>query len=987
MKSLFSLSICCTLVLHAEPEPHPVVRQPHDVLGVELYNQNRIPNTSLSRNLIQNPSFEQESLLWTTLEAGNTRTLNLEHDEVWFGVDDSEAWHGDHSAKFVVWDNLDYSHIIQFDEWQQDIIQNLESQGKSPSYFNPMVASSYVQVERGKPHTLSFYAKSDVPGLRIRMSAASHYAEWDKHVDVALTTEWERYSFTFTPDEYYVFVCIGRNWFAPPQEGVPSGTAYWVDAIQLEASTETSEFDIKPVVVTLSDTSRIVEIDEPKTMTVGFTNFGSEVMGTSATLVVKDMFKNVISRFKIVEARNLGPGERIDVEVDLSLDVQTVNLYTLEVHVESNGFTDVEIWRYAVIDPESVADITLNRMFGFGTPLSAHHKRTAELYRKMGFGLLINNSHNNFDKRFFDVWDQINAPVLYPVLKRYPGYIALRDVAEISDEELDRVTDEIAEAISNYPYIEYWKICNEPEYAWRESFLYDPARAADFMKSIYPKIKAVNPNAKIITPDLANIDQGSLDWMKRHFEAGALDAADIVAIHTYQRTPEIPNLDKQLQKLRDLCARYGFDGEIWITEAGHYLEQHFPPQNLNANFFEGHFDSKTPWFTEDITGYPVGIALSVRNLLAVMKHGEQVTANADWQISLQAFEPLNLIPEPAGMAYHSMARLLGNSSFAEEVRFGDTALGYVFDDGTGQGVAALWDFDTALSTGQRLPHLLRVQNPNSTLEVVDLFERPFPSGNERKALRVTLGYMPVLLRGGSVEEVASALRDAYIAFAKEDALIVRSAVTDPETLSVTVFNRYHEPLSGTADFTLNGIEKSIPFTVGRQETISLPLPLGMQEGSNQSAVSISVNGTFKDADGAELTSWSDSRTLLRVSRAPEGISIDGNADDWDSIPAVDFDPESMVFYNITRFEGAEDLSGSTRIAWDEEHLYLLVEMNDDTFLQSYGPKEVWLQDSLQVFFDMENNGTAMEGSLDEPRQLSGCDFGRIKSTDLVSKLT
>ncbi|WP_170147882.1 sugar-binding protein [Marinoscillum furvescens] len=938
--------------------------QAQDPESYAALNKVLMPQSGSEVNLLPNPSFEQGTHLWSTVSTGNSRIVNLDHDQEWFLIDSTTSAHGRYSARLALWDNRKQNHLIQHDQWQQELLAQLKAKGQWPNYVHPFIISYYVPVSIGETYTVSFYAKAEVPGAEIIFHAASRYADWSQGTKESLTDEWKRYEFQFEAKDEYVTLLFGQDWMAPWDEDLPTKSFYWVDAIQLEAGTVPGPFELKPVVASLDSFERVVDISEPKSISFSLTNISSNSQSVRCRLVVRHFFKEKVYE-KAFAQKKLAAGSSEILSADLNSFVKEVGYYTLELYVQGDDFDDVEVFRYAVIDESGVQDLKHQALFGYGSTLNANHKQTVDLYKRLGLGIMLNNSHNHMDPDHVALWETINAPVLYPIMKRYPHYLKLREIAEISDAALDTVMAGMRDYLAQYRHIKYWKIVNEPEHKWKHSFMYDPPQLVRYMERLYPLIKEVIPGAVVVSPDLANISQGSLDWVEEVLRLGGGDYFDVLAIHTYQKTPELPSLDKSLTKLERMANRYGFAGELWLTEGGHYLEQHFPPFEFDATIFEGHFDSKMPPFTEDLSGYPVGLALGARTTLIVLKHAARIRANTEWQLPNLGFETLSMMPRAHAMVYHGLARKLGNSSFVEEISLGKTIKCYLFEDPSGQAMAALWDFDRQLALGNRQPLTLQVFNPEEHVEATNIFGGALRTSREHGFDLLELSYMPQLLEAEDLATLKSALAKSYIRYEKKEALEIAFELADEQTLDLELFNQYHETLNGYLEIVINGEKSRQKYELSSQQAKTFSL--GFQQAPEHSGATLGVNANVSvyDNQGVLLSSKELNSQIVLSQHLKKPLTIDGRLDDWSGISAGELGPDDHFSFQKNQYHGADDLSVKWYTSWDDEHFYLAVKVRDDIHLQQFEGNAVYQNDGIQLFFDMENNGTPEAPNLED----------------------
>lgn len=70
-------------------------------------------------------------------------------------------------------------------------------------------------------------------------------------------------------------------------------------------------------------------------------------------------------------------------------------------------------------------------------------------------------------------------------------------------------------------------------------------------------------------------------------------------------------------------------------------------------------------------------------------------------------------------------------------------------------------------------------------------------------------------------------------------------------------------------------------------------------------------------------------TALEAPKA-KNVVIDGNLDEWDLSRCIKIDSDGQITDQIEHWDGAEDCSASLYAMWDEENLYLALDIKDDT---------------------------------------------------------
>jgi len=112
--------------------------------------------------------------------------------------------------------------------------------------------------------------------------------------------------------------------------------------------------------------------------------------------------------------------------------------------------------------------------------------------------------------------------------------------------------------------------------------------------------------------------------------------------------------------------------------------------------------------------------------------------------------------------------------------------------------------------------------------------------------------------------------------------------------------------------------------------------------------------------GVEVSAQKTVR-ILKALRLDTPIEMDGRLEDWQAYPKnITTDLFTEVKFNPNLLGGAEDMSVSGWLAWDEEALYLALEVRDD-HLHFPVTTAVWDFDSLQVALDGANDAVENAG--------------------------
>ena len=123
--------------------------------------------------------------------------------------------------------------------------------------------------------------------------------------------------------------------------------------------------------------------------------------------------------------------------------------------------------------------------------------------------------------------------------------------------------------------IDHWEILNEPDANW--AFTGNAEDYARMLSAAYDAIKASAPESKVVFGGVER--PRDHEWITRVFATPGADAAhkfDIAAVHLRLRLRNtLRELPQWLTGWRELLARHGFDGPVWVTEHGYPADPAF----------------------------------------------------------------------------------------------------------------------------------------------------------------------------------------------------------------------------------------------------------------------------------------------------------------------------------------------------------------------------------------------------------------------------
>lgn len=170
-------------------------------------------------------------------------------------------------------------------------------------------------------------------------------------------------------------------------------------------------------------------------------------------------------------------------------------------------------------------------------------------------------------------------------------------------------------------------------------------------------------------------------------------------------------------------------------------------------------------------------------------------------------------------------------------------------------------------------------------------------------------------------------------------LVNRSGDDVEVDLSVSVDN---------ADITLETADQMVNVPAGETLTVDVPasVPAGMAQGESVVSAEVSYGDYTLTSEGTLQVVPS-----LVVSYAQETPVIDGDLGEFDALEAFEI-PSTNLWEGAT--DDAADLTGSFRVMYDDDFLYVAVAVTDDTVVSNIAPNDIkghWRSDSVEITID------------------------------------
>jgi len=653
------------------------------------------------RNRVRNGSFEAGPAGWSSEgEGAGWGRLSRLHGRVETG----DAPHGRSFLRIPL--GGEATPVLAFDYYEATVRRELA----------PMaVGLGWIEVEPGKPYTVSAWMRAEPGGVRARlgvrnrrpMGGRQEYAE-----TLRLTQEWKRYTVTFRPAHPYVYV------FAGPDLEEEATACVDLDAVQLEAGEAATAFVPRRTVeagLAPSAPGGLFVADENNALAVRLVNHGEAGTRCALAFEVTDFFDRPVA----------WPGMEAEVQPRtvlarrLHLPPDWRGYYRLRWTLTGGGPAETGSLRLAIVPKRRGTDSVLGINHAFVTPylirqamrggvgwfrdwsLKWQHVEPARgTFRWERAGAQIRRVTDlgaNLDCLLppFPSADWISeAPATLPK-KGYPASRLPSAWAPKDPAELARF---IGQAVARFKdRVHVWEFLNEPIYTdyalpGDSGNRYDGPNytAADYVRLLAlasKAMKAADPGCRVI----GGIGSGPLRLTPEILDAGILKHIDILDLHMYPGARRPEAYAPEMDRLRALMDEAGGRAPVWITEFAYYGADDLPRRPFAPR--------RGSWSEQRLLESERECAdLTVRYLAVMLSRGAQkvfIHSGASGSAHAANFEcPLFACggaPRKVLAALAILTDLLGpEPEFVAERRFGQTGWALAFRNRR-HGVVLLWD--------------------------------------------------------------------------------------------------------------------------------------------------------------------------------------------------------------------------------------------------------------------------------------------------------
>jgi len=186
--------------------------------GRDLYRPGHVIPAEGRINLVPNASFECGPDGWGSAEWDRAVHWGGRMNRLFGAVDKGIAFHGQHSLRIEL--TPESQPVSYFDYYDLSRMR----------IYAPLAANiGYLEVEPGKPYTLSAFLRADADDTPARL-AVRQFMGGSSDRAVRVGTQWQRVSLTFTPAKRWCYVLAGPDLRKTDQSTHPPKSAtLWLD--------------------------------------------------------------------------------------------------------------------------------------------------------------------------------------------------------------------------------------------------------------------------------------------------------------------------------------------------------------------------------------------------------------------------------------------------------------------------------------------------------------------------------------------------------------------------------------------------------------------------------------------------------------------------------------------------------------------------------------------------------------------------------------
>ncbi len=811
---------------------------------------------------------------------------------------------------------------------------------------NETIASSPYPVKIGVPYTFSFYARAvPAPGDKRQVSVMAITPKWKVfncalNVGKEIGPEWKRYSIpvTFTepmsPFINSMYVRIDSN-----------DNRLWIDAIQFEKGAMTDYEGGFQTGVLSKNPNGLFQLGKTEDVEVAVSCTGGIAKPVTVSLKATDIYSNILFEKSIPFAATKDELSKAPLSLPNSV-LGVVNIAVSAVNAEGITLSESN-FRYCVVDSKA----RQNPLFGMENAVGRAPEWVEDFNEQ-----IANAAGAGFTRVFISTRPEDgNDPVFLENLKRQldrkkksgktvmicidqpkgshiqPGFKTDEepDEAIVAKETADFAV--FAGKLAAYlkDSADYYQLLNEPNIwtarsgAKKGIKLMPPERYAKFLEAGSKAVRDACPKAKVA----ANTNGIDVAYTDALFAAGVGKSIDVFTFHSYRTAPEVPQTYEDIKRLRLLVDRYA-KGMPIIND-----EQYFGLRNKNGGGGEVDRD----YFSDSEQEHAGRILQNYLHHIASERVPWSVFSVGETLFKYGYGNPVYFYYSFGG--YRFMSQLLYDISYSSNLDLHPSIRSFIFERRDGVKIVSINTRMFGTKGGIR------------NIEAESVYD---VNGNRISAKDIPIGYLPVYLQFGkdmTNDAVTAMLKHAD--FYGLDAPIRATFTAENGNLMMTVENCENKPVSTTINFTRMPEGWAVP----------PPVPVSSLEGHAKKNFTFPIqekvftwNKDYPVGFTAEVGDSVITKTVKLPSIFATKGKLQGDGEKNAKMPMSEENLSSDFSGGKIPHKGPKDLSANASISWDDSNLYCNVEVTDDVVFPGDGEEaNFWKNDSVQIYFDMQND--------------------------------
>lgn len=818
---------------------------------------------------------------------------------------------------------------------------------------SPSLVAFCVPTQLDQTFSFSASVRATAPESRIKMFMIDtnwHFVA--KEFGPLPANEWMRCEWPLTWNQK----SKGRRVYA--RIDVVGDAPVFIDDVQLELGEQPTPYAPQPVSIGLvADMTNVYDQGSTAVPTLRVIPASPLPGEVNVEMVAHDAWGRQVFREHVKAPGN----RRTNLPVELPTDTLGNFHVTLTATTADGTIVGKARWRFAVIPP--IPDTAAPGAYPMGINYELHGEPEAmvgpdaELMKRIGVGLNRFFLGHVADPRHAD------APILDAVRRKaailraagIESILCHNQAPESIKEKFHGLEDFDEASLREYadflrPFVEsmkgelrQWEVLNEPN-LWRVGAGPDqgkptmpPKKYMAVLKTAYAVIKAVDPTLVVHAPCLNGIDT---DYLKELMALGMAKYMDVFSFHPYRTSPDLPDTYADLLRLRAILDEGGFSGPMINTEQ-YFGCDRFEFHGSDAETSRGYYlrgNEELPTAGRTVRNYIHHAAAGIPYCAFAPNSTLFTTGGYDLNYTF------DLLP-----AYAAAANFLSRAGLGHPLQAGTAMRAFLFPKAEGGPLMALYAPETSFRGTISMP---------GDYAAFDIMGNPLPANAP-----LPLAGDPIYLRFPAATregDIATALSRAELS-GMGDPFVVSTALTAERRLTVSVLNTLNHPASGTVSLTRlpdgwRQPDRKAEFTqLAPGQTGRFDFDIAAAE--IKPLANYPVEATVESAGRVVKTTTKISPVFARRMAA---VTADALLDEWRDAAWMDLgeDHLSADFNPDLPHTGAKDLAAQFACGWGDDFLAIVVRVEDDTFVPPDSPLQAYTADSLQLYFDPQNDATA-----------------------------